>query len=147
MSSQGQDIVLAQRIAVAWREEGLRIDAIEVWPIPRPTGGTGLCLNFRVTYTTSLESALEDVSKRIRTALMLLIDERETQKYTALQFGFTMHAIGSSQTEGSPGGRFFFESPEVRKLETTPQLLANTPLEQLATVKQLTPALLEQIRR
>jgi hypothetical protein len=77
------------------------------------------------------------VLTRIRAALLFLVNQGESKKYTSLQFAFALQASGPGQTKWVPGGRFFFESTEVRKLEKTPQLLVNTPLEQLATLKQL----------
>ncbi len=140
ISREGKDLALGKRISEVLKKANLDVDAVEVWSIPRPTGGNGLCVNFCMKLDLNFgASALPAISERIRLILAFLIRQSLLRAFTSLQFGFSIQKSGSDKL--SRGGRFFFESPEVRRIEEDPNLLVARHLEDLVTTVDLHPRL------
>lgn len=132
------DSTLARNVAAVWAQEKLPVDAVEACAISRPTGGLGLCVNFRIRPGVENDrGGIVAATERIRIALAFLVESGVSKRYSSLQFGFAIQSINDGQIVIAQGGRFFLESNAVRRIEETPNLLQTTTVGDLVTTKEL----------
>jgi len=72
--------------------KGLDVVQLEICSLPRPTGGEGLCVNFKVVpEPSSTVDALEAVTERIRSVLSYLVERRISLNYSGISSAPILH--------------------------------------------------------
>jgi hypothetical protein len=126
----GRDEKLEKELLGLWQESGTPSKDVEVWPIPRPTGGVGPCVNFLPADNRQAESM-------ILTAIAHLIRRRISTRFSALQFGVNTQLQGTARVAVS--ARYFLESDHLRSIEGDLKHLSESDLDSLVTTKLIHP--------
>ncbi len=130
MTDVGRDERLENELRDVWQRANTPAKDIEVWPIPRPTGGIGLCVNFLPTNGSQSDSM-------IIAAIRYLVEQHISHQFSALQFGVNTLRQGSARLVVS--ARYFFENDRVRSIERDIKCLDKSSLDSLVTTKIVNP--------
>lgn len=120
------DKVLEKLLLLEWQRAGTPAKDLEVWPIPRPTGGIGLCVNF-------LPMENDQSEAMVRIVITNLIETGIAKRYSALQFAVSRPLADPNRN--IVVSRYFLEDDRLRALESDPESIRNASLDTLVTTK------------
>ncbi|HRT29090.1 MAG TPA: hypothetical protein P5527_04800 [Kiritimatiellia bacterium] len=126
-----RDESIEKMLLLAWRDAGTPAKDIEVWPIPRPTGGMGLCVNFLPMDNNQSESM-------IQTVISNLVESGVVKRFSGLQFAVSKPL--SDPTRNMVVARYFLEDDRLRFIERDPSSIRKNPLDALVTTKITLPS-------
>ena len=129
-TTTGRDETLEKDFLVVFQKAGSPVRDLEVWPIPRPTGGVGLCVNFLPVDDSQSEMI-------IRLVIDHLLRRRLAARFSSLQFAVSK--LLPDITKNVVVARYFLESDRVRLLERDPSSITKNSLDTLVTTKQVFP--------
>ena len=127
-NAPGRDESLEKALLLVWHKTGAPAKDIEVWPIPRPTGGVGLCVNFLPVDNNQSEFMIEAV-------VYNLVVTGVSKRFSGLQFAVSKAL--ADPTRNVVVARYFLEDERLRSIERDPLSVGKTPLEALVTTKML----------
>jgi hypothetical protein len=130
-NAAGRDESLEKALLLAWREAGTPAKDVEVWPIPRPTGGVGLCVNFLPMDNNQSESM-------VRTVISNLVESGVVKRFSGLQFSVSTPL--PDPTRNVVVARYFLEDDRLRSIERDPSSIQKKSLDALVTTKIVLPS-------
>lgn len=123
---RGRDERLENGLRDLWQSANTPAKDIEVWPIPRPTGGVGLCVNFLPTNSHQSDSM-------IVAAIRHLVERHISHRFSALQFAVNRPLQDTARLVVA--ARYFLENDHVRSIERDISCLDKNSLDSLVTRK------------